>query len=585
MLLRRVLLIWLLALIVCCKEQIADEKEDFITPFELSAGEETATYQEIIDFYKELAREFPEINIQTIGTTDSGLPLHIVTFNPEADFNFQKIVADKTIILLNNGIHPGESDGIDASMMLFRDLAQEKLPVPKNTIIVSIPIYNIGGSLDRSEMTRVNQNGPAHYGFRGNARNFDLNRDFIKSDTKNARTFAQIFHLVKPDVFVDCHVSNGADYQYTLSHLFTQHNKLGGEPGKFLNNEIIPQLEQNLEEAGWSVTPYVNIFNTPPDNGFSQFLDHPRYSTGYASLWNTYGLMIESHMLKPYEERVSGTYEFLRQLILLCEAEYKAIKTTRESSRAAYEPGNYYPLHWEIDSTKFRTLKFKGYQADTIKSAITGKDRLKYRRDIPVNREIKYFNAYSAKDSVQIPDAYIVGKQWTRILDLLELNRISFSQLEKDSVLQVESYRVSHYNTSPNPYEGHYPHFDTQVEPVLVERSFNAGDIVIPTDQEGIKYILETLEPGAVDSFFNWNFFDSVLQQKEGFSPYVFEDLALQILQDNPDMADSLETMKQLDQAFNENWYAQLQWIYQRSQYYENAHMQYPVYRLLEKQD
>ena len=572
-----------MVIVVCCKEQITDEKENFITPFELSEGVETATYEEIIEFYMELAREFPSINIQTIGATDSGLPLHIVTFNPEADFNFQKLVADKTIILLNNGIHPGESDGIDATMMLFRDLAQEKIPGPENTLIVTIPIYNIGGALNRSEKTRVNQNGPAHYGFRGNARNFDLNRDFIKTDTKNTRTFAQIYHLVKPDVFVDTHVSNGADYQYTLSHLFTQHNKLGGEPGILLNTGIMPVLEQKMEEAGWSVTPYVNIFNAPPDKGFSQFLDHPRYSTGYTSLWNTLGLMIENHMLKPYDERVNGTYEFLRQIILLCEAEYKTIKSARESSRAKISSGEYYPLHWELDSTIYRTLKFKGYQADTIISSITGQERLKYRRDLPITREVSYFNNYYPKDSVRIPDAYIFGKQWDRIIDLMELNGISYTQLEKDTVLRVESYKISEYNTIPYPYEGHYPHYDTQVESTVIERSFKQGDILIPTDQEGIKYILETLEPAAVDSFFNWNFFDAVLQQKEGFSPYVFEDLALQILRDNPAMADSLEAMKLVDPAFNEDWYAQLDWIYKRSAYYEKAHMQYPVYRIMEQ--
>ena len=72
-------------------------------------------------------------------------------------------------------------------------------------------------ALNRNSTTRTNQNGPESYGFRGNARNYDLNRDFIKSDTKNAKTFAQIFHLVQPDVFIDNHVSNGADYQYILN--------------------------------------------------------------------------------------------------------------------------------------------------------------------------------------------------------------------------------------------------------------------------------------------------------------------------------------------------------------------------------
>ena len=575
----RTLLILLIIVFISCKEQVADEQENFITPFETSQGIETATYEQAIEFYKELAREFPQINIQTTGNTDSGLPLHIVTFNPESDFNFQKLTINKTILLLNNGIHPGESDGIDATMMLFRDLALEKVATPENTIVVTIPIYNIGGSLNRSAKTRVNQNGPAHYGFRGNSRNFDLNRDFIKSDTQNSRTFAQIFHLVRPDVFVDTHVSNGADYQYTLSHLFSQHNKLGGELGDFSENTMIPQIEKSMEEAGWPVTPYVNIFNTPPDNGFTQFMDYPRYSTGYTSLWNTLGLMIESHMLKSYDQRVAGTYEFLKQIISFCDSQHEEIKSIRDKAKERHTQWDYYPTKWALDSTRYRKLSFKGFQADTLASEITGKDRLKYNRDLPFTKEINYYNYYVPADSVKIPSAYIFGKQWVRLIELMELNGITYTQLERDSLIRVETYRIDQYSTSPYPYEGHYPHYDTHVTKTIVEKSFQQGDIVVPTDQEGIRYLLETLEPAAVDSFFNWNFFDMILQQKEGFSPYVFEDLALQILEENPGMSDSLEAVKAKDPTFNEDWYAQLQWIYKRSEYYEGAHMQYPVYR------
>ena len=579
----RRLLPFLFAIAIACEPQTRDEKEVFITPFEISKGKSTATYDEAIEFYMELAREFPEINIQTIGETDSGYPLHIVTFNAEADFNFQKLAESKTIILINNGIHPGESDGIDATMMLYRDLAQQRVPPPENTILVTIPIYNVGGSLNRSAKTRVNQNGPANYGFRGNALNYDLNRDFIKCDSKNAKTFVQIFHLVQPDIFVDNHVSNGADYQYTLSHLFTQHNKLGKEMGGYLEEVFIPSLEKNMADAEWPLTPYVNIYNVPPDNGFTQFLDHPRYSTGYAALWNTFGLMIEGHMLKPYEERVKATYEFMRQLINFSQSEHEQIKSIRTSAATRHQDLNFYPIRWELDSTKSRKLQFKGYRADTLISEVTGMNRLKYNRDFPFTKEIPYYNNYIPVDSIEIPSAYILRKEWRSVMELLDLNGIEYYTIEKDTVMEVESYRITDFQTSTNPYEGHYPHFDTHVEKELVNQSFSAGDYLIPTDQTGIRYLLETLEPAAVDSFFNWNFFDTVLQQKEGFSAYVFEDLAIQLLESNKALRDSFELRKERDQIFQNDWHAQLQWIYERSEYYESAHRQYPVYRSLKK--
>lgn len=577
------LLLCFFALLIACETQTRGKKDNFITPFETSEGVETATYEETIEFYMELAREYPEINIQTIGETDSGYPLHIVTFNKEADFNFKKLAQSKTIILINNGIHPGESDGIDATMMLYRDLAQENISPPDNSIIVTIPIYNVGGSLNRASKTRANQKGPEKYGFRGNALNYDLNRDFIKCDSKNARTFVQIFHLVQPDIFVDNHVSNGADYQYTLTHLFTQHDKLGGEMGIFLEENFIPDLEKNMSDAGWPITPFVNIYHVPPDNGFSQFLDHPRYSTGYASLWNTLGLMIEGHMLKPYDERVKATYEFLLQLVSYSDREHDQIKSIRTSAATDYQEWIHYPIRWKLDSTRTRTLQFKGYRADTLISEVTGMNRLKYNRDFPYTKEIPYFNSYTPSDSIVIPSAYILGKEWQSVIDLMDLNGITYYTIEQDTVIEVESYRIKDYKTTTFSYEGHYPHFDTTVEKQLVNQSFSTGDYLIPTAQAGIKYLIETLEPTAVDSFFNWNFFDTILHQKEGFSPYVFEDLASELLESNGALRDSFILHKEKNEVFENDRHAQLQWIYERSEYYELAHMQYPVFRILNK--
>ncbi|MEM6540112.1 MAG: hypothetical protein AAF634_03080 [Bacteroidota bacterium] len=166
-------------------------------------------------------------------------------------------------------------------------------------------------------------------------------------------------------------------------------------------------------------------------------------------------------------------------------------------------------------------------------------------------------------------------------MEHLTANEIDFFELDKDTLLEVGMYRIVNFKTYTSPYEGHYPHYETTVVSSKNTIAFQKGDFVIPTQQAGIRYLLETLEPGAVDSFFNWNFFDTVLQRKEGFSPYVFEDLAEQLLMENQPLRDSLAYRKSTDEAFAQNWYAQLNWIFQNSKYYEKAHMQYPVYRIL----
>ena len=580
--------LFFLVLIGCigsCKQQAVDQKVSYPTVFEESEGTQTATYEETITFYTNLAKDFPAINIQTTGMTDSGHPLHMVTFNPDGDFNFQNIRRQKSIILINNGIHPGESDGIDATMLLFRDLALHEIKPPENVVLVTIPIYNVGGALNRNSYTRVNQNGPESYGFRGNAKNYDLNRDFIKADTKNAQTFAQIFHLVKPDVFIDNHVSNGADYQYTLTHLFTQHNKLGGNLGPYLHETIRPKLESALAESGWSITPYVNVFNRPPETGFSQFMDYPRYSTGYTSLWNVIGMMVETHMLKPYPKRVEGTYELMHQMTVLVGNEHENIKKLRNENFEIARSTDEYHLNWAIDSTKTSSLQFLGFEADTVLSQVTGLNRLKYDQNRPFSKEVTYYNHFVPKDTIAVPAAYVLKKEWQSVWERLRQNQIKFFELDQDTVLEVESYKIAEYQTSNSPYEGHYPHFNTVVDKRVKKVAFKAGDYIIPTDQEGIRYLLETLEPIAPDSFFNWNFFDAILQQKEGFSPYVFEDVAHELLLESEELRNSFLLKKEQDTAFAQNWFAQLDWVYKNSPYYEEAHLQYPVYRILKNTD
>jgi len=572
----------LIILIISCEKKIENTKADFPTPFETSNKTATATYDEVIDFYLQLSKEFSSINIQTIGATDSGKPLHIVTFSSKGDFNYQKLGETNTMMLINNGIHPGESDGIDATMLLFRDLASGEIETPKETIITTIPIYNIGGALNRNSTTRANQNGPKEYGFRGNAKNFDLNRDFIKTDTKNAETFTEIYHLIDPDVFIDNHVSNGADYQYTLTHLFTQHNKLGGKLGAYVHDKLMPQLQDSLSNSGWDITPYVNVFNQPPEIGFQQFLDHPRYSTGYTTLWNTVGMMVETHMLKPYDKRVAGTYELMRKMIKITERDGDEIRAIRDASTTSIKNNSYYPTAWKIDTTNVSKFIFKGYKADTITSEVTGRPRLKYNRDLPIENEVTYQDFYMPSDSIKIPTAYIIGKQWNNVIKRLELNKITYNTLKKDTVISVEAYRIADYQTFNSPYEGHYPHYNTKVMTTETEQSFYTGDIIVPSDQPGMRYLLETLEPAAVDSFFNWNFFDTILQKKEGFSPYVFEDTALSMLQNDAILKNEFETKKKLDLAFDSNWHAQLDWLFKKSNLYEKAHLQYPIYRIME---
>ena len=552
-------------------------QQNWNTTFENGNGNQSVTYEDCIAFYKKLDAAFETITLQEMGNTDSGKPLHLILFSATKNFDFKN---QKAKILINNGIHPGEPDGIDATMSLFRDLALQKISIPNNTLIAAIPVYNIDGMLNRNTSSRANQNGPEAYGFRGNGRNYDLNRDFIKSDTKNSRSFQALFHLVEPDVFLDNHVSNGADYQYTFTCIATQHERLGVKLGNYFATEMYPALVQDMQKKKIDVVPYVNVHSTTPDKGFEQFTDTPRYATGYTTLFHTLGFVPETHMLKAFKDRVKVTYEFMVSAINYTDKNFQKIKQIKEENKLDFQPGKKYPIEWAIDSTQVSYINFKGYEGSYKPSAISGKPRLFYDRNKPFTKKIPFYGNYKATKFVTIPRAYIIPQTQWPVIELLKLNNIAYAQFTKDTLIEVETYKIKDYKTSKSSYEGHYGHFSTQVTTQTEQLKCNKGDYYFSTQQNGVKYLVETLEPEAVDSFFNWNFFDTILQQKEGYSSYVFEDVAKKILDENPELKQIFEAKKKSDTTFAEDGAAQLDWIYKQTPYYEKAHLQYPVYRV-----
>ncbi|MEJ7778111.1 MAG: M14 family zinc carboxypeptidase [Daejeonella sp.] len=251
-----------------------------LTPFELNKNRNTtATYQEVISFYKELDVKYDGMQMLEYGPTDIGKNLHLIILSKGKIFNPEEIRSqNKIVLLINNGIHPGEPEGIDASMMMVRDMLS-KNTLPDDVVICIIPVYNIDGMLNRG-MSRVNQNGPESYGFRGNYQNLDLNRDFIKTDSKNSMSFQEIFNTWQPEVFVDNHTSNGADYQYVMTLIHPQKDKLHPVLSEYTTGRMLPALYQDMKKSGYEMIPYVNSVEETPDEGITGFLESPRYSEG-----------------------------------------------------------------------------------------------------------------------------------------------------------------------------------------------------------------------------------------------------------------------------------------------------------------
>ncbi|WP_254244169.1 M14 family metallopeptidase [Hymenobacter sp. BRD128] len=559
------------------------------TPFERDPRHNTtATYAECIAFYKELAAAYPAtMQLRAAGPTDSGQPLHEVVLSADGTFEPGASRAKgRPILFIQNGIHPGEPEGIDASMMLARDLlrSQKYRPLLQKVTVVIIPAYNIDGMLNRNSTTRVNQNGPAEYGFRGNARHLDLNRDFVKQDSRNARSFAALFQKWRPEIFVDTHTSNGADYQYTMTIIPTQHNKLAPALGTYLQDKLLPALYQGMDQKHWPMTPYVDFEGETPESGLRAFLESPRYSTGYAALFNSIGFMPETHMLKPFGPRVQATYDLLTTYLETVASQAPALLAARAEADRALAAQTQFPLAWALDEQPSGTLQFRGYEAGHKASGVSGQPRLYYDRARPYVRPVKFYNNAHATVVVQAPDAYLIPAEWTEILDNLRRNGIVLRELPQPLTGAAETYTIEDYKTTPRPYEGHYLHSQVKLAtrpPATATLPAGAYLAVLAEQGPAKRYLVEALEPQATDSFFTWGFFDSILQQKEHYSDYVFEDLAADYLAQNPAVRQQLDAAKAADPALAASGPAQLEWVYQHSPYVEAGYRRYPVLRWL----
>ena len=553
------------------------------TVYETSGGRQTPTYAQIMDWWNAADRASKKISVMQKGPTDAGFPLHLALISDQGYTTVGQAQKDgKLIILINNGIHPGEPDGIDASMLLAKEIVSGKISLPASVVLAIIPVYNIGGCLRRSAHYRVDQEGPDEFGSRGNSQNLDLNRDFIKLDSKEAFSFCAIYQECDPAIFVDNHVSNGADYQHVMTLLTSQYSKLGGSMGTYLHETFEPALYAAMKTKGYDLIPYVNIGGDKPEKGWNEFWDSPRYTSGYATLWNSFAFVPETHMLKPYPQRVASTKALMECFISFAGANAATIRSLREETKKRISNATSLPISWRLDKSRHTNYTFKGYESGTKPSAISGQPRLFYDRSKPFTATVPVYGYYTPERIISTPKAYVIPQGWWKVIERLQINGIRMRRLSQDSTFEVETYRIEDYSTAARPYEGHHANSNVKVSWQKQSLTFLKGDWYIPLDQPGNRFLMETLEPQAEDSYFAWNFFGAILGQKEGYSAYVFEDKAAAYLQTQPDLKKQLEQRVATDSSFAKSGRAQLDFIYKNSPWYEPDHNRYPVFRVMQ---
>ncbi|MEY4351568.1 MAG: hypothetical protein RL078_1647 [Bacteroidota bacterium] len=546
------------------------------------------SYPALIAHLQNLDRAHKEIRLYNMGPSDYGLPIYLCVVNGHKDSlkTFEK-ARNGTTILINNAIHAGEPDGINACLIWLDQwilagkptLDQDKRPLP---VIAFIAAYNVGGMMNRNYKSRANQNGPEAYGFRGSAKNLDLNRDFIKMDAINSFTFAQIYHALNPDVFIDNHVSNGADYPYTLTYIASLRERLAPSMRNLTYADCIPTLETYCKQGGFDLFPYVELKGDTPESGIVAFNDLPRYAMGYASLFHSLSFTVETHMLKPFPDRVKATLSFMNAMIAYTITKSNEIEAARKAAIDWTNTRQYFPYNFQLDTNHTEPIRFKGYTAIYPKHPITGLEQLGYDRAQPYEKYVAHYKFYKAQDSVIVPKYYVVGAQELAIIARLKANKVAYTVVNESTVRSVEvsSYVVKNFKAPAKPYEGHFKlqQIELERQPYLLE--LKPGDLLIPCAQDKASFLHSVLQPLTEDSYLSWNFFDSYLQQKEYFSPYVFKDQIESILNAQPALKASYEERKRLDVKFASDEWEQLYFIYQNSPYFEPSFMRLPVYEI-----
>lgn len=549
---------------------------------------ETPRYDETIAYSKKLADASPLIQYETFGESGEGraLPLLIAasgdTFTPQAARS-----AGKAIILIQACIHPGESDGKDAGLALLRDMAitKTRTGLLDHVVILFIPIYNTDGHERFGPFNRINQKGPAEMGWRVTSTNLNLNRDYMKADTPETRAWLKLWTQWNPDLLIDCHVTDGADFRYDITYIYEHHEHMPASVLAWMREAFDRKIFPATENAGTLLSQYITFRdNRDFSKGLDGFVMPPRFSTGYSTIRNRPGMTIETHMLKDYRTRVRGTYDLLRFTLeevnrnpeKLLRAVRGADEQTIKEGRS-YDPARRYPLKIEL-TDKSRPLQFKGVESRTELSDISGTMRVVFGTK-PVEMTVPFYDESKVAAAVAPPLFYIVPPQWKSVIEVLAAHGLHLQKLTAPATIEVESYRFSEVKFADAPFEGRVmPSFKTN--PVRERRTFPAGSIVVPVAQPTGHVAMHLLEPDAPDSFVAWGFFNAIFEQKEYGEDYVLEKLAREMLAKDENLRREFEQKIANDPKFAASASARLNFFYERSPYWDQQMNLYPVGRV-----
>jgi hypothetical protein len=583
------------SLILCaCVARAATHKaatiDTWTTPAEQSQFRTTPGYAQTKVYLERLAAAAPAtIHLTRFGISPEGRDLMLVVASKDGESTPEAARASgKQILMVQSGIHAGEIEGKDAALMVLRDIAVHGAHphLLDHTILVWLPIFNVDGHEHFSPYNRINQNGPEEMGFRATAQALNLNRDYMKADAPEMRDWLAMFDAWLPDLFMDIHTTDGADYQYDLTWYLEEWGPLDPAVKRWEKDAFATSILPAFDKRGHLSSPYLELVDHRDiTRGIGNFGSGPRFSTGYVALRNRAALLVETHMLKSYATRVRATRDLVIATLGHLEmhpGELRAIVTKADAALVARAGAKEVQLPVGFETSKqSEPFALKGYAFSQEKSAISGDTWVTYDPKTPKTYTVPFFRDLVATETVAPPAAYLIPAASAQIAQKLREHAIRFERIDKPLSLRVERYRLGAPQWDDKPFEGRHVLRDFTLARENVDASFTAGAILVPLDQITANVAVNLLEPKASDSLVRWGFFDAVFEQKEYADARVGERLARDMLAKNPALQAEFDAKVAADPEFARSADARLAFFYQRSPWYGSQQVgAYPVVRL-----
>ncbi len=558
------------------------------TLFEKSNYLQTPSYDETIEFFQRLSNFSPYAELTSIGKSPQGKDINILVVSKGMEFTSEKVkLSGKPIVLIMNGIHSGEINGKDASMILLREIlvTKEKENLIDGLILIVIPIFSVDAHERVSPYNRINQIGPEEMGWRTTALNLNLNRDFMKADAAEMKAFLKFYSEWLPDIFIDVHSTDGLDFQYHTTIASENHGNVSAVIAKWVKDEFYPYIFNYVEQAGFLISPFVGFVENDPKKGIRDWVASPRFSNGYAAANNRVGLLIESHVLKSYKDRVYSTKAILESVLELTSAHTKKIKNLsiladEDAIKKYHAERAPFPFTFQLTDESEKYL-FRGVEYVLAESRVAGTKVRKYTSE-KFEEEIPYYNKSIPDLTVTLPEGYLIPREWKEVIDIAELHGIKVESIDEERTFEVFESRISEIKFPVRPFEGRFlPEYKISNESKIITAS--RGDFYIPVNQRTIKLIAFLFEPLSPESFLKWGFMNAIFEQKEYFEPYAMEPIAQKMYEENAELRTRFEDKVNSDESFKNNFYARLNFFYENSPYYDQKLNLYPVMKVIKE--